>query len=310
VATSRRRTFSLVPRHRLWGGEVGAYRSARRGAGTDIAGMRPYRPGDRLALIDWKTSARLSAVQDQDVFVVREYYAEEAPRVIIIVDWHPSMALYSSELPWLSKSKVAREATTAIVAATHAARGYVGYLDFAGAGKRDGAAYWLPPRRLTGRQIEYRLVGSFDAPGNTVELAIDHLIRRRHDVPAGSFVFIISDFLRPPPLEVWLRAYARNWDLVPVIVQDPVWEQSFPMIGGLLFRVADPESGRTVSVRLTAGEARERRRSNAERLQELLALFRRLRFDPVLLETSEPGMIDAAFIKWSVRRRLGRRPSR
>src|SRR5207247_11137885 len=101
--------------------------------------------------------------------------------------------LYSSELPWLSKSTVAREATTAIVAATHAARGYVGYLDFAGAAETApaGAAYWLPPRRLTARQIEYRLAGTFDAPSGTIELAIDHLLRRRHDVPAGSFVFII-----------------------------------------------------------------------------------------------------------------------
>jgi uncharacterized protein (DUF58 family) len=307
VATSRRRTFPLVPRHRLSGGEVGAHRSMRRGDGTDIAGMRPYRPGDRLASIDWHVSGRLSAVQNDDVFIVREYYADEAPRVIVIADRHPAMALYPPELPWLSKSRVLREATTAIVASATAGRSSVGYLDFSGAANRGGAPYWLPPRRLSARQIEHRLDSEFDAPRNAVELALDHLVKRRHDVPSGSFVFVISDFLRPPPMKTWLRAFARKWDVVPVIVQDPVWEQSFPAIGGGLVEIADPEDGRTVAVRLFKAEARERRAANEARLEKLRNLFRRLRFEPVLLDTEAPAAVDAAFLVWSTRRRLARR---
>ena len=307
MATSRRRTFPLVPRHRVLAGEVGAHRSLRRGDGTDIAGMRPYRPGDRLASIDWNVSGRLSAVQNDDVFIVREYYADEAPRVIVIADRHPSMALYPPELPWLSKPRALREATTAIVASAHAGRSSVGYLDFSGAANRAGAPYWLPPRRLSARQIEHRLDSKFDGPKNAVELALDHLVKRRHDVPAGSFVFVISDFLRPPPMQTWFRAFARKWDVVPVIVQDPVWEQSFPAIGGGVVEIADPEDGRTVAVRLFKAEARKRRAANEARLKNLLNLFRRLRFDPVLLGAEETAAVDSAFLVWSTKRRLARK---
>jgi uncharacterized protein (DUF58 family) len=290
-----------VPRHRLSAGEVGAHRSIRRGDGTDIAGMRAYRPGDRLASIDWKVSGRLSAVQNDDVFIVREYYADEAPRVIVIADRHPSMALYSPSLPWLSKSRVLREATTAIIASATAGRSSVGYLDFS------GAPYWLAPRRLTARQIDHRLDSEFEAPRNAVELALDHLVKLRHDVPSGSFVFVISDFLRPPPMKTWLRAFARRWDVVPVIVQDPVWEQSFPAIGGGLVEIADPETGRTEAIRLFKREAQERRTANEARLQDLRRLFRSLRFDPILLDDESPAVVDTAFLVWSTRRRLARR---
>jgi uncharacterized protein (DUF58 family) len=307
VPTSRRRTFPLVPRYRLSSGLAGANRSSRRGDGIDIAGMRPYRPGDRLASIDWNISGRLSAVQNDDVFVVREYYADEAPRVIVIADRHPSMALYPPTLPWLSKSRVLREATTAIVSSAHAGRSSVGYLDFSGSANRAGAPYWLPPRRLSTRQIEHRLDSEFDAPRNAVELALDYLVQLRHDVPSGSFVFVISDFLRPAPMETWLRTFARNWDVVPVIVQDPVWEQSFPAIGGGLVEIADPEDGRTMAVRLFKSEALERRAANEARLENLRGLFRRLRFDPVLLDVDTPAAVDTAFLRWSTRRRLARR---
>jgi uncharacterized protein (DUF58 family) len=303
----RRRSFPLVPRHQLSWGEAGAYRSARRGDGTDIAGMRPYVPGDRLGSIDWKLSGRLSSAQDADVFIVREFYADEAPRVIVLSDRHPSMALYPDELPWLSKPNVVREAITAIVASAHAARGHTGYLDYSGAAERGGAPYWLAPNRLSGRQIEHRLGASYDAPANAVELGLDQLVRRQHDVPAGTFVFVISDFLRPPPQETWLRAFARRWDVVPVIVQDPVWEQSFPAIGGVLVKVADPESGETVSIRLTVAEARRRQASNEARLHDLLDLFRRLRFDPVVLDDDRPTAVDSTFLAWSTRRRMARR---
>ena len=134
MATTPRRAFPLVPRHRLTGGTFGAYHSLRRGRGTDIAGSRDYVPGDQLAWIDWKTSARQSAVRNDDAFVVREHYADEAPRVVIVADHHPSMALYPPEVPWLAKADVLRHVTVAVVASAQAARAYVGYLDFSGAG--------------------------------------------------------------------------------------------------------------------------------------------------------------------------------
>jgi uncharacterized protein (DUF58 family) len=285
----------------------GTQRSLRRGQGAEVAGSRPYRPGDRLAWIDWRASARMSIAQDDDVFVVRQYYAEIAPRVIIVADRRPSMALYPEELPWLSKSGVLRQAITAIVAAAQAARAYVGYLDLPRGIEQDAAShYWISPQRQSATRILERLDEQFDGPADSVELALDYLLGLRRDVPAGSFVFVISDFLRAPPDHIWSQARARGWDVVPVIVQDRVWEQSFPPIQGLLIPITDPENGATRAVRLTGPEAEERRGSNVARLEGLVRRFQQLQFDPVLLDTTEPAAIDLAFINWAMRRRLTR----
>jgi hypothetical protein len=210
------------------------------------------------------------------------------------------MRLYPGGLPWLAKPVVLREAVTAIVAAAHAARAFVGYLDFA------GGTHWIAPHRQSGRRIVDRLSSDFDTPADNLGLAIDYLLGQRRDVPAASFVFVLSDFLRPPSPHVWSRARARNWDLVPVIVQDPVWEQSFPLVHSLLLPVTDPETGRTSGIRLNKREARERRDANEARLRDLVTTFRRLQFDPILLDTEDPVAVDEAFIRWSVRRRLAR----
>jgi hypothetical protein len=299
--------FPLVPRHRLTGGTFGGYHSLHRGQGTDIAGARDYVPGDRLAWIDWNTSARLSALRNDDAFVVREFYADEAPRVIIVADHHPAMLLYPLELPWLSKADALRSAIAGIVVAAHAARAYVGYLDYSGAGDRGGRSFWLSPRRLSFRHIEHRLASEFDAPADVLERAVGELAVRRHDVPAGCFVFVVSDFLRPPPLETWLRARALRWDVVPVIIQDPIWEQGFPIIGASLLAVGDPGTGRVRGVRFTKSDASRLHDVHAARLASLIRLFQDLDFDPVLLGTAVQHEIDLSFLTWANRRPFLRR---
>jgi uncharacterized protein (DUF58 family) len=302
----QRRAFPLVSRHRTTGVAYGTQRSLRRGQGAEIAGSRPYRPGDRLAWIDWSASARLSRARDDELFVVRQYYAELAPRVIVVVDRRPSMGLYAPELPYLAKPDVLREATTAIVAAAHAARAYVGYLDVSAGGPRSAEreAHWIAPHRQSVAKIFDRLDGEFDAPPSSLELALEYLLELRRDVPAGSFVFVLSDFLRQPPRHLWSRVRARRWDFVPVIVQDPTWEQSFPDAHGLLLPVADPGTGRASALRLSRREATGRREANEARFRDLVRGFQRLQFDPVVLDSADPAAVDLAFITWATRRRV------
>jgi hypothetical protein len=116
-------------------------------------------------------------------------------------------------------------------------------------------------------------------------------------------VFVVSDFLAPPPPTAWLRAAAHRWELVPVVVQDPVWEQSFPLVGPLVLPLADPVDGRVLEVRLTAAEARARRQGAERRRAELLAGFAALALDYVLVDTSDPATVDRAFLEWAARRR-------
>ena len=63
-----RPTFTFVPRRRVIGLSFGTMRSLHRGAGTDIAGSRPYRRGDAMDVIDWAASARLSTARNADEF--------------------------------------------------------------------------------------------------------------------------------------------------------------------------------------------------------------------------------------------------
>ena len=120
---------------------------------------------------------------------------------------------------------------------------------------------------------------------------------------AGSFTFLLSDFLTPPPEEFWLEALARRLDPVPVVIQDPVWEQSFPDAAGTVLPVAGPEGGRVRLVRLSRKEASERRRLNEERFERLLEGFASLALEPVVLGSADDGEILEAFLSWADGRR-------
>jgi uncharacterized protein (DUF58 family) len=290
--------FPLTPRRRLIGLSFGGMRSARRGTGSDVAGSRPYRPGDDIDTIDWAASARLSAARASDEFIVRERFAEEAPRVVIVCDRRPEMQLYPAWLPWLSKPEAARIAALMIADSTIAARGYSGYLDFADGGE---TAYWRPPRS---QHDDWRIEPTrpFGAPQDTVSRSFVHLFELRPSLLPGTFVFVISDFVVEPDDELWLRAVERRWDVVPVVLQDPTWERSFPDISGTMLPVTEPQTGKTTFLRLSRREAVGRRRANEERWRRLQHTFSMLDLDPVHISTSDPMEILEAFTQWAEQR--------
>jgi hypothetical protein len=185
-----------------------------------------------------------------------------------------------------------------IADSTVAARGLSGYLDFAEGGDEP---YWRPPRSQHGDwRTEPRR--PFRAPQNTVALSMRHLLDLRPPLLPGTFVFVLSDFVVQPDLELWLRAVERKWDLVPVVLQDPTWERSFPDVSGIGLPVIEPQTGRTTFLRLTRREAVAQRRQNEERWELLKGFFAGLDLDPVLLTTSDPLEILDAFTGWSEQR--------
>ena len=294
-----RAVFPLVPTTRLLGLAFGAVESIRRGRGSDVAGARAYLPGDPVQAIDWKASARLSSARGSDEFVVLERHAEEAPRVVCVVDRRPEMGVFDEGWPWLSKPAAVREAVELVVESTLAAHGLFGYLDLAGA----EGSFWRPPRSAADLwEVEERLSGGFDAPPGNVAAALEQLVRHRRDLPAGTFVFVVSDFLDPPAPEAWTPVLGRRWDVVPVVVQDPVWERDFPAIEGIATPVLDPARRRLTSVRLSADEVAARRDANRRRHAELVAGFEWLGLTPVLLSSADREEILRAFLDWSGRR--------
>ena len=139
------------------------------------------------------------------------------------------------------------------------------------------------------------------AAAATVGGALEFLAYHRRSVPAASFVFVVSDFLVAPTLETWERALDRGWDVVPVVVQDPIWEQSFPDIDGIGMPLVD-EGGRVRIVRLRRGESRLWRTRHEERLASLLAGMRSLGIEPVVVSSADRARIFDAFVTWSAER--------
>jgi len=299
MVTGGSRTFPLVPRYRVSGLPFGGARSTRRGRGSDLAGFRAYVPGDPIATIDWRASAKVSSARGDDEFVVRERFADEAPSAVVVLDRRPSMGLYPDWSPWLSKPAAARAATETIVASAIAARGAAGYVDCA------DDPVWIAPR--TRAPVELILqreeTATFSAGADAVQRGLDHLVRSGSSLGAGAFVFVLSDFLEPPPRESWLVGAGRRWELVPVVIQDRVWEQSFPAVGPVVVPLVDPHDDAVIEVRLSAREARAERTRREHARAELLAGFGSLGLDPVLVDESAPERVQRAFLEWAERRR-------
>ena len=298
----------LLPRRRLVGSAFGGHTSVRRGSGIDVAGSRPYRPGDHFHAIDWKASARLSSARGTDEFIVRDRFAEEMPRTVIVCDRRPEMALFPPGLPWLRKPEAVEWAALILVTSAVNERGLVGYLDYASHGEpsQPRLPFWRPPRAQAsawgGNLTELTrtfLDGGFDAPADNVQRSLELLSSSSGSVPAGSFIFVLSDFLVETPLECWTEATERGWDVVPVVVQDPLWERSFPPIGGVTAPFSDATGGRLVMVRLTEREAAQRRQANEARFAALLRDFADAGLDPVLVWDSSHEGVRRAFLSWA-----------
>jgi uncharacterized protein (DUF58 family) len=274
--------------------------SVRRGGGSDVAGSRMYVPGDDVKAINWGASARLSAARGSDEFILRERYAEEAPRVVVVCDRRPEMQLFPRGFPWLRKVEAQRAAIELIRASAVEAHGFLGYLDF---GDGDEQPFWLPPQSQSLWEYEDREDDGapFRAPATNLEDALDFLLAHPRWVPPGTFVFVLSDFLAPPSAEAWLRALEQRWDVVPVVLQDPVWERSFPEVAGFVLELADAE-GRAQEVRLSRREVAARRRLHEERWEQLAADFARASLDPVVVHSSDEDEILRAFLAWSEER--------
>ncbi|HLY94213.1 MAG TPA: DUF58 domain-containing protein [Gaiellaceae bacterium] len=285
--------FPLVPRRRVIGLAFGGVRSVRRGVGSDVASTREYRPGDDVAWMDWAASAKLSAARTTDEFIVRERFADESPRVVTLCDRRPSMSVTASPLRRLDKPQAILDAIELISASAAAARSLTGYLDYA-----KGEPYWIPPRSEA-RAEPGLFDRTFDAPPDTVTTGLDFLGEHRRDLPTQAFVFVISDFAVRPDLSVWQRALEHRWEIVPVIVQDRVWERSFPDVGGVAIPYADVTTGKVVPVHLSRNEAARTRERHEAAWDDLLNGFRTLGIEPVVVHEHGLGEVLNAFLRWA-----------
>jgi hypothetical protein len=206
------------------------------------------------------------------------------------------MSVFAEGWPWLSKPDAIRHAVTLIGASATAARGLLGYFDQAG-----GDAYWHPPRS-THAYGAPELERGFGAPEDTLLRGLRHLAEHKRDLPAGTFVFVVSDFLVTPTRDEWLDALERRFEIIPVIVQDPVWEQSFPDVSGVVVPYVEAGGAEISLATLTRREVRELRGRNERRWDVLLQGFRALDMDPVVVDSHESREVESAFLGWADQR--------
>ena len=276
--------------------------SARRGTGSDVAGSRPYRRGDDVKAIDWPASAQaLAGAGDGRVRRSRALRRRGAADRRSLRPPPFDVALPAG-LAVAREAARDRAALRLIGDSALAVQGYVGYLDH-GAGGDAVAAAAEPARRSTSSSSS----GRFGAPADALERGLEELVRHRRDVPAGTFVFVVSDFLAAPPRALWLRVLARRWTSIPVVVQDPVWEQSFPDVGGIVIPFVDPASGQAA---LRGADAPPRRPSGGGRTRSAAPTS----FARCAASTSSRcssrratcASVFSAFLAWADRRRRAR----
>jgi hypothetical protein len=87
-----------------------------------------------------------------------------------------------------------------------------------------------------------------------------------------------------------------------VIVQDPIWEQSFPDVSGVVVPFVAPDGSGVSLAAVTRREASALREENERRWHELLHGLRALDMDPVIVESPEPRDVESSFLSWADQR--------
>ena len=288
--------LELEPHVRIIGSLFGSSPSRRRGQSDDVVSGRPYQPGDDVRRIDWATSARLSAIRGEDHFVVRESYGEEAPFVCFTVDRSPSMALYPREYPWLHKPDAVRQIAEVVSLSAGHYHCPLAFLD---------ADNWQPPSTSTAPDELAQLLdeGAYGRAEETIDSLFGRLRTVEHMLPGGSFVFCCSDFLAVPTERMLAMVVDAGWELVPVVVQDPLWEQSYPEAAGEVALPVCDEAGRFRLLRQSRAEVSERRRVHEARLRRLEELFTGYGFPPIVISETGTDALAEALRSWNLRRR-------
>lgn len=247
---------------------AGQYHSAFKGRGMEFEEVREYQAGDDIRSIDWNVTARAGRP------FVKSFREERELTVMLLVDVSGSQSFGTRKQ--LKRDLVAEIAAVLALSAIQN-NDKVGLIQFS-----DAVEQHVPPRK--GRRHVLRLIREtlyFEPRGTGTDLAaaLDYLVRVQ---TRRCVVFVISDFA-DDSFAAAARIARRRHDIVPIIVGDER-ERSLPPMGYVdLF---DAERGEVVTVNTSSRRVRERISAAAlARRQAVERLFRRMRVDPIEVET-------------------------
>ena len=237
------RALDVSVGRRIEGLLAGDFRSTLLGAGSELALVRPYVPGDDVRRIDWNVTARTGEPH------VRVDLAERVLVTWLVLDVSPSMHFGTADR---RKADVAEGVAVAIGHLATRRGNRLGVVTFGGE-----APQALPPRQgragllglLTALHREQAETGG---DGTSVGAAVGQaagMARQR------SLLVVVSDFRGPRDWRGRLLEVAGRHDVVAVEIRDPREEELENV--GLLWLV-DPETGRQLRVDTRSRRLRER----------------------------------------------------
>jgi len=242
---------------------AGAYRSAFKGQGMELADVRAYQPGDEVRHIDWNVTARMGQP------FVKTYQEERELTVMLVVDLSASSKFGSQ-----TRSKQALMAEIGAVLAFSAVENNdrIGLLLFT-----DRTEKYLPPKRGVPHAMRVvRDLLAFQPEGKETDIrsALSYLARVQR---RRCTCFLLSDFITDGYQHA-LRVAAKRYDLIAIRVRDPR-EIELPKLRTLSLR--DLETGQETTInssstalqRLFNKSTQERAERQKHFLQQLGAGF-------------------------------------
>ena len=237
------RALDVTIGKRMEGLLAGDFRSTLLGAGSELAMIRPYAPGDDVRRIDWNVTARTGEPH------VRVDLAERVLVTWLVLDTTPSMQFGTADR---RKADVAEGVAIAIGHLATRRGNRLGIVTFG-----DESTYAIPPRQ--GRVALLGLLTAVrdEEGGNATGAASlgDALDRAGALARQKSLAVVVSDFRGPRDWRRPLLDLAGRHDVVAVEVRDPR-EQELSNVG--LLWLVDPETGRQLRVDTRSRKLRER----------------------------------------------------
>ncbi len=266
-----RRVESLIP---------GEHLTPQVGSGTELAMVRPYRPGDDVRHMDWNVTARMNEPH------VRVHVGERALTVWLLLDVSASMTFGTADR---RKADVAEGVALAIGHVATRRGNRLGVIGLGG-----GEPRVLRPRQgrlgLLALLAELRHEPEEDGAGATSLGAA--IARTAALARVRGLVVIVSDFRGPRDWEGPLKALRARHGVLAVEVGDPR-ELELPSVGDLW--LTDPETGRQIIVNTSRRRVRERfAAAAAEEREEVRAALRRAGTDHLVLSTGGDWLRDLA----------------
>ena len=266
-----RRIQSLVP---------GDHTTPQVGAGTELALIRPYQPGDDVRHIDWNVTARMREPH------VRVHVGERAMTAWLMLDVSASMQFGTT---LRRKADVAEGVSVAIGHVATRRGNRLGVVAFGGPQPRV-----LRPRQgrvgLLGLLAELRAEPAGEGAGATslgaAAASMSGLARAR------GLVVVVSDFRGARDWEAPLRRLRARHGVLAVEIRDPR-ELELPPVGDVW--MVDPETGRQLVVNTSRRKVRKRfAAAAAADRAEVAAALRRAGADHLVLSTDGDWLRDLA----------------